>query len=219
MFGRDPCYVIDPGPDIDEHLEALVREVGARGGAAAILVTHDHRDHIEGAAPLRERLGAPLVAPRADADERPSDGGAIGPLTAVATPGHASEHYAFVAGGACFAGDLVLGVGSVFVPGERGALAAYLASLERLRSLPLDLIAPGHGPLVTDPARRLDECREHRLERERALVAALADGVRDHDELLDRVWADAPAALRGAAASTLAAHLAKLADEGRLPAA
>ena len=111
----------------------------------------------------------------------------------------------------------MLGEGSVFIGSEPGALASYLAALRRLRDLDLELLAPGHGPLVSDPSAKLDEYLEHRMERERRLIEALDDGLRDRDELLARVWSEVPAALRIAAMSTLDAHLAKLADEGRLP--
>jgi hypothetical protein len=79
------------------------------------------------------------------------------------------------------------------------------------------VICPGHGPIVLDPAAKLDEYVAHRLARERRLVAALDDGLRTADELLDRAWSDAPSALRAAATVTLAAHLDKLDEEGRLP--
>ena len=79
-------------------------------------------------------------------------------------------------------------------------------------------MCPGHGPYVWDPAAKLDEYLEHRLERERLLVAALGDGARSEDELLDRAWPDAPEHLRPVAALTLRAHMEKLAEEGRLPA-
>jgi glyoxylase-like metal-dependent hydrolase (beta-lactamase superfamily II) len=218
IVGRDPAYVIDPGPADESHLDALLSELEARGGAGAILLTHDHRDHAEAVPVLRERTGAPLAAARGDAAIALADGVRIGPLRAIPTPGHAADHFAFIAGSVCFTGDLVLGRGSVFVAAEPGALRAYLASLERLRALELELIAPGHGPLVTDPAAKLDAYIAHRLERERQLLEALAEGIRDRDELLDRVWAMTPAELRPAAAATLDAHLGKLAEEGRLPA-
>jgi glyoxylase-like metal-dependent hydrolase (beta-lactamase superfamily II) len=122
-----------------------------------------------------------------------------------------------VAGAVALTGDAVLGEGSVFIFPDRGALAGYLAGLERLRSHELELIAPGHGPVVTDPAAKLDEYIAHRLDRERRLLEALDAGKRGVDELLDDVWSDAPPHLRAAATVTLAAHLDKLDDEGRLP--
>ena len=115
-------------------------------------------------------------------------------------------------------GDAVLGTGSVFVAPGPGSLAGYLAALRRLRALPLELLCPGHGPPVDDPAAKLDEYLAHRLDRERRLLDALARGLRSEDELLDNVWDDAPTALRFAAGVTLRAHLEKLSEEGRLPA-
>jgi glyoxylase-like metal-dependent hydrolase (beta-lactamase superfamily II) len=164
---------------------------------------------------LRERLGnPPIAAARHPADVRLTDGSSFGPLRAVAVPGHADDHLAFVAGRACFTGDAVLGEGSVFVTGRLGA---YLEALERLRALELEVICPGHGPPVWDPDAKLGEYLSHRRDRERKLLAALDAGLRSRDELLDAAWADAPGALRPAAAATLSAHLEKLREEGRLP--
>ena len=101
-------------------------------------------------------------------------------------------------------------------PGE-GSLAAYLESLRRLRALPLEVLCPGHGPYVWDPAAKLDEYIEHRLDRERRLLEALDAGLRSRDELLDAAWSDAPAELRYFAGLSLASHLEKLSEEGRLP--
>jgi glyoxylase-like metal-dependent hydrolase (beta-lactamase superfamily II) len=117
-----------------------------------------------------------------------------------------------------FTGDAVLGQGSVFVWPYPGALIEYLAGLERLRARRLEFLCPGHGPVVTDAPAKLDEYISHRGERERRLVQALAAGTRTVDGLLDQVWDDAPAQLRPAATWTLAAHLDKLDQEGRLPA-
>ena len=151
-------------------------------------------------------------------DVRLEDGSTFGPLEAVATPGHAPDHLAYVTGTAALTGDAVLGEGSVFIAPDPGALAAYLDALARLRERELDVLCPGHGPLVFDPDAKLDQYISHRLDRERRLLAALEHGKRSVDELLDEAWADVPAGLRPAAAVTLAAHLDKLADEGRLPA-
>jgi len=219
IVGREPAWVIDPGPALAEHVAAVAAEVERRGGAGGIALTHDHPDHAEGVPALRERLGGsvPLAGARGEVDVCVGDGERVGPFEALATPGHATDHLAYVLGEVAFTGDAVLGEGSVFVAPDPGALAGYLAGLERLRARRLALICPRHGPLVEDPDAKLAEYREHRLERERALLDALAAGARSVDELLDRAWADAPAILRPAATVTLAAHLDKLADEGRLP--
>jgi len=215
VVGRDPAWVIDPGPDLAEHLDAVAAEVEARGGAGGIAVTHDHLDHVEGVLPLRDRLGRPPVAAaRFAADVRLSDGARFGPLVAYPVPGHAPDHFAFVLDGACFTGDAVLGEGSVFVEAD---LAGYLDGLERLRELPLEVICPGHGPPVWEPRAKLEQYIAHRRERERRLLAALDDGLREEDDLLDTVWDDAPDALRQAAAVTLGAHREKLEAEGRWP--
>jgi glyoxylase-like metal-dependent hydrolase (beta-lactamase superfamily II) len=171
IVGRDPAWLVDPGPDLDDHIAALIAELDQRGG-----------------------------------------------LGGVATPGHAPDHLAYITGTAALTGDAVLGEGSVFVAPDPGALAGYLEALIRLRERPLTVLLPGHGPPVSDPQAKLDEYVSHRLDRETRLVLALEAGKRTTNDLLDDVWSDVPAGLRPAAAVTLAAHLDKLSDEGRLPA-
>ena len=200
IVGRDPCWVVDPGPALDDHLDAIVASCEARGGAGGIAVTHRHADHVEAVEPLQARLGV---------------GVANGPLTAVPIPGHADDHVCLVWGDICCTGDAVLGEGSVFVAGD---MAGYLDGLRALRARSLRLLLPGHGPVVRDPAAKLDEYLAHRLDREARLVAALERGLRSEDELVDDAWSDAPAALRPASVLTMHAHLRKLAAEGRLPA-
>lgn len=214
IVGRDPCWIVDPGPTLDEHVAAVLAEAGRRGGAGGIALTHRHRDHDESVPQVAGELGAPVAASTGEADVRLADGDAFGPLRAVATPGHTADHLAFVAGSVALTGDAVLGEGSVYVAGWLGA---YLDSLRRLRAMDLALALPGHGPVIEDPDAKLDEYLEHRLNRERRLLAALDAGARTVDELLDAAWDDAPQILRPAAAVTLAAHLGKLEDEGRLP--
>jgi glyoxylase-like metal-dependent hydrolase (beta-lactamase superfamily II) len=219
LLGRDPCWIVDPGPAIESHVAAVVAEAARRGGAAGIVLTHDHGDHADAAAAVRDATGAPVGAARwAGAEVMLAGGELVGPLRVIATPGHAPDHLAFVAGDIAFTGDAVLTESSVFVAPDPGALRGYLAALERLRALDLALLCTGHGPLATDAPALLERYLAHRRDRERRLVAALADGLRGVDELLDRVWDDAPASLRLAATATLAAHLGKLEEEGRLPA-
>jgi glyoxylase-like metal-dependent hydrolase (beta-lactamase superfamily II) len=215
VVGRDPAWVVDPGPALDAHLDAVAAEVAARGGAGGIALTHDHADHVEAVPALRERLGGvPVGAARGDVQVTLGDGDAFGPFAVQALPGHADDHLVFVAGDAAFVGDAVLGEGSVFVQSH---LREYLAGLERLRALDLGLLCPGHGEPVTDPRARLTELIDHRAAREAALIAALERGLRERDDLLDAAWGDAPPALREVAALSLAAHLEKLGEEGRLP--
>lgn len=220
IAGRDPCWIVDPGPALGDHVERVLAEAAARGGAAGIALTHDHGDHAGAAAAVREGAGGvPVAAARWDGADVPlRDGETFGPLQVVATPGHATDHLAFVFGAVCFTGDAVLAQSSVFVAPDPGALRGYLAALRRLRAMELQLLCTGHGPPVTDPAALLDRYLAHRAERERRLLAALDDGLRTVDALLDRAWDDAPASLRLAATATLLAHLDKLAEEGRLPA-
>jgi len=207
VVGRDPATVIDPGPDDPGHIEAVREAAESRGGIGAVLLTHYDGDHTEGV----ERLG---VEPT-----KPADGEVVAGLTAVATPGHAAEHLAFLRGDACFCGDLILGQGSTIV-GPRefgGSLADYMESLRKLQGLDLAVLYPGHGPEVHDPQAKIAEYIAHRQEREDRLVAALDRGERRRAALLAEVWNDVPDELRGAAAIAMQAHLEKLEDEGRLP--
>jgi glyoxylase-like metal-dependent hydrolase (beta-lactamase superfamily II) len=202
-------WVVDPGPALDAHLDAVEAEVSGRGGAEGIAVTHDHADHVEGLDALRSRLGdVPVVSARTGA----ADGDVFGPLRVLALPGHSDDHLAFVAGRAAFVGDAVLGEGSVFVSAD---LAGYLDGLRRLRELDLAVLCPGHGPPIWDVRGKLDAYLDHRLDRERRLLAALDRGLREEDELLDAAWDDAPPELRQFAAISLRAHLEKLRAEGR----
>ena len=196
-------WVVDPGPALPSHLAAVRRF--ANHGIEGVVLTHSHADHSEGA----EQLGAPVTLP--------ADGEVVGPFRGLGTPGHSPDSVCLLMGRVCFTGDTVLGEGSVFIAPGEGSLTAYLESLRRLRSLDLEVLCPGHGPYVWDPAAKLDEYISHRLDRARRLVEALESGLSTEDELLDAAWSDVPAELRGAAALTLAAHLEKLREEGRLP--
>ncbi|HVC06749.1 MAG TPA: MBL fold metallo-hydrolase [Solirubrobacterales bacterium] len=207
LYGTGPCAVIDPGPDDAGHLEAVRVAAAERGGIGVVLLTHSHGDHAAGAG----RLGAEVLAP-VDGEER-------GGLRALATPGHAADHVCFLSpDGVCFSGDLVLGEGSSFVPPDGGSLGAYMDSLRLLGAEPIELICPGHGPWVSNPAAKLAEYVEHREMRERRLLGALERGERSRRALLEEVWDDVPTEVRPAAALVMEAHLQKLESEGRLPA-
>jgi glyoxylase-like metal-dependent hydrolase (beta-lactamase superfamily II) len=220
LAGHDPCWVIDPGPLLTEHVDALLDAGVARGGIGGVALTHHHADHAEAAVEVARRAGGVEIAAAgfAAAGRRLADGDALGPLEVIALPGHAPDHVCFAFGAACFTGDAVLGEGSVFIAPGHGALSGYLDGLGRLRACGFAVLLPGHGPPVTDVREKLDGYVAHRLDRERRLVAALDGGARSIDALLDAAWDDVPAALRMPAAVTLVAHLDKLEEEGRLPA-
>jgi glyoxylase-like metal-dependent hydrolase (beta-lactamase superfamily II) len=218
VVGREPAWVVDPGPLLDEHLTALYRAIDERGGLGGVVLTHDHHDHSEAARTVVDRYSAPLAAGRGAVDIALGEGARFGPFTAVFTPGHAADHYALVGEGACFTGDAVLGSGSVFISPYRGAMAGYLLALTRLRLREdFNVLCPGHGPPVWDAHSRLERYAAHRIDRENHLIMALGEGRRTIEELLDAVWSDVPAQLRPVAAATLAAHLDKLEDEQVLP--
>ncbi|HMJ32374.1 MAG TPA: MBL fold metallo-hydrolase [Baekduia sp.] len=218
LVGHDPCWVIDPGPLLEEHVAAVLAAGRQRGGIAGIALTHHHGDHADAADELARRAGgAPVSAARHAGAQPIGEGGAVGPLRAIALPGHAPDHLCFALGTACFTGDAVLGEGSVFIAPDPGALRGYLAGLERLRERGFAVLLPGHGPPVTDVDARLAGYLAHRRDRERRLLAALDAGARSTDALLDAAWDDVPDQLRLAATVTLAAHLDKLEEEGRLP--
>jgi glyoxylase-like metal-dependent hydrolase (beta-lactamase superfamily II) len=217
LYGEGPCVVIDPGPDDARHLEALRAAGEERGGIGAILLSHGHGDHADGAERLAEMAAAGAAAGWPPV-VLPADGEEHGGLRAVATPGHAADHVCLLTPDrVCFSGDLVLGEGSTFVPPDGGSLIAYMDSLRRMQAEPLELICPGHGPWIEDPVAKLAEYVEHREMRERRLVAALARGERSRAALLAEAWSDVPDALRPAAALVMEAHLQKLQAEGRLP--
>jgi len=206
LFGADPCAVIDPGSDDEGHLEAIRAAGAERGGIGLVLLTHSHADHTDGA----EELGAEVVLPLG--------GETHAGLRVLATPGHAADHVCFLSGdGVCFSGDLVLGLGSTIVPPGGNSLAAYMDSLRLLQAEEIELIAPGHGPWISDPAAKLAEYLEHREMRERRLLGALERGERSRAALLAEAWDDIPIELLPMAAMAMEAHLEKLEGEGRLP--
>jgi glyoxylase-like metal-dependent hydrolase (beta-lactamase superfamily II) len=204
-------WVIDPGPDDEGHLRAVLDAAGRE--LAGIVLTHDHFDHAAGAERLAGMAGGIPV-------RHPGVGDDAGPFEVIPSPGHSTDSVCLIHERVCFTGDTVLGEGSVFVPGDGGGLTGYLAALERLLEVDMDAICPGHGPVVWDPRERVAHYIQHRLEREQKVVEAIRSGAQSKEEILERAWDDAPIdsvpMLRVAAAATLDAHLDKLRAEGRL---
>ena len=216
--------VIDPGPDIPDHLRRIADEVGRRGAARAILVTHGHPDHAEGAAALRDLLGVPVYAwsregvPAMDTALADDEIVLVGArrLRALYTPGHRFDHLCFLLedSEALFAGDLIAGKGTVAIIPPEGDLVDYMASLERLRALNPRLILPAHGPLLGDPGLVLDYYINHRMERELQIVLAVATGHQTVGELVRVIYTDVNPDLHPVAAHSVLAHLYKLEREG-----
>jgi glyoxylase-like metal-dependent hydrolase (beta-lactamase superfamily II) len=229
LVGREQVVVIDPGPDDVAHIEAILAE-GA-GRIRWILVTHTHDDHSPAALPLARATGAELRGVAApddfyqDHSFRPDVDFATEPLLAttefrlraVHTPGHVGNHYCLLLEdeGMLFTGDHIMNGSTVVIIPPSGDMKDYLDSLALLHTLPLRVLAPGHGELMTEPRAVVDGLIRHRLGREAKVLAALAAGSGTLDQLLPRVYDDVPRALHPMARYSLWAHLLKLARESR----
>jgi glyoxylase-like metal-dependent hydrolase (beta-lactamase superfamily II) len=229
LVGIDEVAVIDPGPEDAGHLEAIVGCGSDR--IRWVLCTHTHKDHWPGAAALAKATGAEVAAFDArdglEIDRGLRDGdqieGSEFRLTAVHTPGHASNHlcYLLEEERTLFSGDHVMNGSTVVIRPPDRDMSAYLAQLERLKSMRLRAIAPGHGDLIDDPIAKLDEYLEHRRLREQIVLAALAEhGPATTAELLPVVYADidGPEERFEMARHSMWAHLRKLAAEGTVSA-
>jgi glyoxylase-like metal-dependent hydrolase (beta-lactamase superfamily II) len=223
LVGIDEVVVIDPGIEDDGHLEAIVGCGGDR--IRWIVCTHTHPDHSPGAAALKKRTGAEVMAFESrdglEVDTPIGDGHRIEAtefrLRAVHTPGHASNHLCFLLEEErlLFSGDHIMQGSTVVIAPPDGDMAAYLDSLARVRGLRLKFIAPGHGHLIDDPNAVIDEYVAHRLERERQVLEAVAAGDSTASEIVERLYQGLIDELVPRARQSVHAHLRKLAADGR----
>jgi hydroxyacylglutathione hydrolase len=242
LLGRDELAIIDPGPDLDSHLDAIVRAIAGRP-VQAIVVTHAHLDHSALAPRLAAATGAEVLAfgtardgisPRMAAlqddfggsgegldlafapDRRLADGDQLsGPdwtLRALHTPGHLGNHLCLANGRMVFSGDHVMGWATSVVSPPEGDMGDYMASLDRLGTEPWDIALPGHGEPVADPPARIAELAAHRRMRETQVLAALAVGPAVASALALRIYTEVPAVLLPAASRNVLAHLIDLAS-------
>jgi glyoxylase-like metal-dependent hydrolase (beta-lactamase superfamily II) len=228
LVGIDEIAVIDPGPGDDAHLDAIAGCGGDR--IRWILLTHTHLDHSPGAVGLKKRTGAEILAfgpgegrGKVRLDGTLADGAVIEAtefhLTAIHTPGHASNHLCYLLNEErmLFTGDHIMQGSTVVIAPPDGDMAAYLASLDRLKRIrpPLRSIAPGHGHVIDDPRAVIDGYIAHRLEREAQVIDLLrARGQSAITDLVEDIYSDVPAELHSWARLSVWAHLRKLADDG-----
>jgi glyoxylase-like metal-dependent hydrolase (beta-lactamase superfamily II) len=216
LLGR--TAVIDPGPAIDSHIDAIR---AAMPDLDTIFITHRHEDHAPAAMPLKKATGAKIIAPLAWADVVVKGGETFQvdgeSLEAIATPGHTSEHVCYLtSSGDLFTGDTVLGAGTTAIFPPDGHMGDYLRSLALLRSRNPKTIHPAHGPSRHDAVKLLDEYIAHRLERERQVITTIQQGAQTIPELRRKIYPDLDPRLEGAAEVQLLAHLIKLVEEGRI---
>ena len=238
VVGDGEVAVIDPGPDLDEHVSALL--AGLSGELVThILITHTHSDHSPAAAALKTATGAPTygfgphaggkrgdpaVEEGGDWDFAPDvtvhDGDAIAGsgwrFEAVHTPGHTSNHLCFALPdrGILFSGDHVMGWSTSVIAPPDGDMSAYMASLDKLLGRPDAVYWPTHGPAITEPQAHVRAFVAHRREREAGIVECLAAGSERIDAIVDKLYVGLQPGLRRAAARSVHAHLLDLAERG-----
>lgn len=235
LVGTHDLAVIDPGPDDPDHLAALLAAIDGRP-VTAIVITHTHRDHSPASRALAAATGAPIVgcAPlvvdmggRSDAafdtdyapDRIMADGDSVAgegwTLTAVATPGHTSNHLAFALPetGALFSGDHVMGWSTTVVMPPDGDMTAFIASLAKLQARDDRVYYPAHGDPVTNPAQHVRHLIGHRKAREGQILRAIDSGPATIPAMVETMYAGVDRRLWGAAGGSVLAHLIDL--EGR----
>lgn len=215
--GATRSVVVDPGPSDETHLQSVLATAGEVG---LVLFTHRHFDHTEAVGRIVELTGAPArsIDPEFSRGADPLMGGETIDvdglsIDVLATPGHTTDSTCFLLGaeGSLLSGDTILGRGTTVIAHPDGVLGPYLDSLAHIRELIeeglVERILPGHGPVITEPARVLDYYLEHRAERLDQVRAAVDAGATTPREVVERVYQDVDESLWGAAELSVAAQL------------
>lgn len=218
--GDDGVTVIDPGPDDAAHIAALLEATA--GNVRRIVLTHTHPDHLGATGALKSATGATVFGwakPwRTDftPDQTLADGDVVAGLTALHTPGHASDHLCFAwEDGGLFSGDHVMSWNTSIVSPPDGDMTAYMDSLRRLMARDDAVFYCGHGPVLANPQPLMRAMLGHRMVREAAVLAALAGGALSPSAITDRLYVELDARIKPAAERTVLAHLLKLQAEGK----
>ncbi len=216
----DGPIVLDPGPDDAGHIDAI--RAAAGGPIACIVFTHRHPDHVSGVPALQAASGAPVAGFPAGPEAAPkpdiaiNDGDSIAGMTALHTPGHASDHLCFARpDGVFFSGDHVMSWNTSIVSRPDGDMGDYFKSLERLLGRQDQLYLPGHGPPLPDPQPLVGALLKHRRAREAAILRAIAENPVTATGLADRLYRGLDPMVKRMAERTILAHLEKLRGEGR----
>jgi glyoxylase-like metal-dependent hydrolase (beta-lactamase superfamily II) len=229
LVGMDEVTVVDPGPALDSHIEAIL---GASGTIKQIVVTHTHPDHSPGVKLLQEAIDVPayglITETTKDQDKtfHPKkfllDGDLLEEeeftLEVIHTPGHASNHLCYLVKeeGLIITGDHIMNGSTVVISPPDGNMKHYIESLEKLKNYDLKSIAPGHGEVMKEPQLVAEWIIKHRLEREEKVADALRKaGKGSSDSLVEDVYNDVDPSLFPIAKWSLQAHLLKLADDGK----
>ena len=235
IVGQGEAAVIDPGPDLAEHVEAILAATAGER-IIAIACTHTHRDHSPASRALAAATGAPIigcaplalesVGPRMDAafdgdyapDRVLADGEGVEvdgeTARAVATPGHTSNHLCFSYRGALFTGDHVMGWSTTVVFPPDGDMGAFMASLDKLRLRDDRIFYPAHGPPVTNPQQLLRGLLGHRLQREKQILKLVGQRPRPIPEIVSDAYPGLDSRLVTAAGGSVLAHLLDLEQRG-----
>ncbi len=222
LLGSGEVALIDPGPDLDAHLDAILAALAPEERITHIFVTHSHADHTGLTARLKQATGAPVLShPLAGTpDIALADGDIItGPdwrVEAIHTPGHIDDHFCFGWDKTCFTGDHVMGWSSSVIIPPRGDVGDYIASLDKLAARDWTVLHSAHGLPIDDPYERLAYLKRHRIAREYSVVKALNDGPTTLEALVSRLYATTPRALHGAATANIDAHLRHLIRQNRV---